>query len=67
MRVVDRQDYKLDVKIKDIKSPSSMKAIYFIREELDKEDNILLINTYEFFINKNDLKKLAKVLNDYEG
>ena len=67
MRVVDRQDYKLDVKIKDIESPSSMKAVYFIREELDKEDNILLINTYEFFIEKDDLKKLAKVLNDYEG
>jgi hypothetical protein len=49
-----------------MKAPSDMKAVYFIREELDKDDNVLLINTYEFFIDKNDIKTLAKVLNDYE-
>lgn len=66
MKIIDRQDYKLYVKIKDMKAPSDMKAVYFIREELDKDDNVLLINTYEFFIDKNDMKTLAKVLNDYE-
>ncbi len=65
MLIVDRQDYKLRVEVKDLKKPSTMKAVYFIREELDKEDNILLINTYEFFIEKNDLKTLAKVLENY--
>ena len=65
MLIVDRQDYKLRVEVKDLKKPSTMKAVYFIREELDNEDNILLINTYEFFIEKNDLKTLAKVLENY--
>lgn len=66
MLVINREDYKLYVEIKDVQSPSDMKAIYFIREELNKDEDILLTNTYEFFINKNDLRTLAKVLNDYE-
>jgi hypothetical protein len=66
MRVVNRQDYTLDVKIKDISSPSNMKSIHFIRSEFNTDENIILTNTYEFFLTKDDIKKLAKVFNDYE-
>jgi len=66
MKIIDRDDFKMFVEIKDMKSPSDTKAVYFIREELDKEDNVLLTNTYEFFMNKDEIKALAKALNDYE-
>jgi len=54
------------VDIKKCKAPSELNVIQFCREEYNKDENLVLKNTYEFFLNKEDIKKLAKVLNDYE-
>jgi len=66
MNIIDRNDFKMYVTIGECKSPSDTKVIHFIREEYDKQEDLILRNTYEFFMNKDEMKKLAKVLNDYE-
>lgn len=66
MKVIDRNDFKMFVDIKKCKAPSELNAIQFRREEYNKDEDLILKNTYEFFLNKEDIKKLAKVLNDYE-
>lgn len=66
MKIVDRGGFKMYVHIGDCKAPDETKVIHFIREEHDSKENILTRNTYEFFMNKDEMKKLAKVLNDYE-
>lgn len=67
MNIIDRSDFKMYVKIEDCKKPNDMKALCFIREEFDKDENIIIKHTYEFFMNNDEIKTLAKVLNDYEG
>ena len=67
MIIIDRKDFKMFVSIGECKAPNETKVIHFIREEFDKDQNIILRNTYEFFMNKDEMKKLAKVLNEYEG
>lgn len=66
MKIVDREDFKMYIKIDDCLSPDDTKVLYFIREEFDRDENVILRNTYEFFLNKDEMRKLAKVLNDYE-
>jgi len=66
MKIIDRDDFKMYVLIGECKAPNELKIIHFIREELDKDENIIIRNTYEFFMKKNEIKKLAKVLNDYK-
>jgi hypothetical protein len=64
MRIIDRQDFKMNVSIKSVLYPSSMKAVTFTREEYDKDDKIIRINSYEFFLDKDDLKLLARVFDE---
>lgn len=66
MKIVDRGGFKMYIHIGECKTPSDIKVLNFIREELDTSENILITNTYEFFMNKDEIKKLAKALNDYE-
>ena len=67
MNIIDRNDFKMYVHIGDCKSPSDTKVVHFIREEYDAKADLILRNTYEFFMTNDEMKKLAKVLNDYEG
>ena len=66
MKIIERDNFKLFVHIGECKTPNDIKTIYFIKEELDKNQDLILRNTYEFYMNKDEMKKLAKVLNDYE-
>jgi hypothetical protein len=66
MKIIDRDDFKMFVHIGECKSPGDVKVLHFIREEFDKNHDLILRNTYEFFMNKDEMKKLAKVLNEYE-
>ncbi len=66
MKIIDRDDFKMFITIGECKSPSDVKVIHFIREEYNQQEDLILKNTYEFFMNKDEMKKLAKVLNDYE-
>lgn len=66
MKIVDREDFKMYIKIGNCLSPGDTKVLHFIREEFDRDENAILRNTYEFFLNKDEMRKLAKVLNDYE-
>ena len=66
MKIVDRNDFKMFVLIGQCKSPNDLKVIHFIREEYDKQEDLILRNTYEFFMTKDEIKTLAKVLNEYE-
>lgn len=67
MKIVDRDDFKMFVYVVDCKKPNGLKIVHFIREEFDNNKELKMRNTYEFFMNKDEMKKLAKVLNDYEG
>lgn len=66
MKIIDRDDFKMFITIGECKSPSDVKVIHFIREEYNQQEDLILKNTYEFFMTKDEMKKLAKVLNDYE-
>lgn len=66
MKIIDREDFKMYVHIGECKSSEGVKVIHFIREAYDKDEDLILRNTYEFFMNKDEMKKLAKVLNDYD-
>jgi hypothetical protein len=41
-----------------------MKAIYFIGKEFDSNNRLINESTYEFFLNDEEIKKLARMLND---
>jgi hypothetical protein len=64
MNIIDRSDYKLSVKIKNVLFPADMKAIYFIGKEFDSNNRLINESTYEFFLNDEEIKKLARMLND---
>lgn len=60
--VTDTPAFKMTVKINDIKSPSNLKAIYFIREEFDLKGQQINSSTYEFFLTPDELKSVATAL-----
>jgi len=64
MNIIDRQDYKLSIEINNVLRPSNMKVIYFTGKEYDSKDNLTNKNTYQFFLTKEELKKLVEVLNN---
>jgi hypothetical protein len=66
MQIVDKTNFKMYVHIGECKSPSDTKVVHFIREEYDEKADLILRNTYEFFMTKDEIKKLARVFNDYE-
>lgn len=66
MLIINKPDFKMFVLIGECKSPNELKVIHFIREEYDKREDLILRNTYEFFMTKDEIKALAKVFNDYK-
>ena len=41
MKIVDREDFKMYIKIDDCLSPDDTKVLYFIREEFDRDENVI--------------------------
>jgi hypothetical protein len=60
--IKDSPHFQLRIKKQECLFPKDLYAINFIRCTKDKEGNIDNESTYEFFIEKNDLMKISKVL-----
>ncbi|NBP02524.1 MAG: hypothetical protein EBU90_20875 [Proteobacteria bacterium] len=64
MTIIDREDYKLMLDV--IPTSSDIHAIYFTREMYNDKGDLIFDSKYEFFIPKEDIKKLIKELKKYE-
>ena len=60
--VKDGQGFRLRVKIWKCKSPQDLNAVNFISESKDKDGNVDIGSTYEFFMTDDELKTLGKEL-----
>jgi hypothetical protein len=64
MTIVDRSDYKLKLNV--IPTSSDIHAIYFTREMYNDDGELVFDSRFEFFIPKEDIKKLIDGLKVYE-
>lgn len=64
MTIIDRDDYKLKLNI--IPTSSDIHAIYFTREMFDDKGKLIFDSRFEFFIPKEDMKKLIDGFKMYE-
>ena len=60
--VKDSQGFRLRVKSWKCVSPSDLNAIEFIQESKDKDGNVDLSSTYQFFMTDAEIKTLAEGL-----
>jgi len=58
----DRQDYRLSIDIKNLKLPNNIKAVYLTKELYDENGKATTLSSYEFFIEKDKLQHLARIL-----
>ncbi len=60
MLITDRSDFKLHVKIDECPFPQEMKNIQFVREEYNDKGELVNDSTYQFFLTKDEVVRLAK-------
>jgi hypothetical protein len=60
--VKDNQGFRLRVKSWKCLNPAELNAIEFIQECKDRNGEVDMTSTYQFFMTNDELKKLADVL-----
>ena len=60
--VTNRQDFKVKVVIKGCLSPSDRKCVEFVREQYNKENELIDSSIYQFFMNETELITLSNIL-----
>ena len=60
--VTDTPAFKMTVKVNDVKYPTDLKAVYFIREEFNLKGEQVNSSTYEFFLTSDELKSIGSAL-----
>ena len=59
--ITDRQDWKLKVSIDDCEYPSGLKHLKWTGQQYNKEDELTLTSTYDFFLNKEEMLKISSL------
>lgn len=57
--ITDRQDWKLKVSIDACEYPSELKYLKFTGQQYNKEGELTLTSTYDFFLNKEEMLKVS--------
>lgn len=60
--VTEQPGFRLRVEYWACTNPSDLNAVNFIQESLDDTGEVKESSTYNFFLNKNDMKRLGTIL-----
>jgi len=60
--VKENAAFRMRVKMWNCLSPADLNNVDFIQETLDKDGNVVLSSTYNFFMTEDDINTLAKGL-----
>jgi hypothetical protein len=58
--VTETPSFKMSIKVNDMLLPSDTKAVYWVREEFDKDGNQINESVYEFFLNPEEMNTVSK-------